>query len=289
MEIVHLSTLLESDPNVCKKFSRYKKKSGQITYVIYGLELEKGYIHEPISTNQFKINATKIPEGYKKYNSKYSHWCDPNKTLIKPNNPEFSAIEKATVGYKMYYTLDNGSEPFLVYVNDENALVYRIPENRYYQDNDYKSPLKHHLYVDCVAVFDYKRLLIGTSPQTIYTTFSGGYGPRFDGNSILLHIENNDYVFIGDCIYRFKTPKDDVIEKYYSTVGNSWVPYPIAIGKKNIYFMLDLTSVSNEYFKDFSLENKIDGYSYYYGHEGPEPLSKYAINLDSVIIQKRLI
>ena len=53
--------------------------------------------------------------------------------------------------------------------------------------------------------------------------------------------------------------------------------------------MLDRTSVPNEYFKELSLENKIDGYSFYYGHEGPEPFSKYATILESTTIQNRLI
>ena len=40
-------------------------------------------------------------------------------------------------------------------------------------------------------------VFIGKSPVNAMTTFSGGHGPRFDGNSVLLKREN-DYVFVGD-------------------------------------------------------------------------------------------
>ena len=36
------------------------------------------------------------------------------------------------------------------------------------------------------------------------TNFSGGYGPKFDGNSILLQIDSNKYVFVGHNLYEFK-------------------------------------------------------------------------------------
>ena len=61
--------------------------------------------------------------------------------------------------------------------------------------------------------------------------------------SILLKINctihKNYYVFIGDRLYGFSTPDDEPIETFYSTVGNNDVPYPVALSKNYIYFMLD--------------------------------------------------
>ena len=114
------------------------------------------------------------------------------------------------------------------------------------------------------------------------TNLSKGYGPKFNGNSILLQIDSNKYVFVGHNIYEFKI--DDTINEYYSPVGNSFVPYPVALGSKNNYFMLDKTYVSNDKFKDLSKKNKIDLYSYYYGYLGNEKLDKYAKNMKSVKI-----
>jgi hypothetical protein len=46
-----------------------------------------------------------------------------------------------------------------------------------------------------------------------------------------------------------------VIEKYYSPVGNSAVPYPYAVGQKYVYLMLD-----NEYepVEDFDLTKEFE-------------------------------
>mmetsp|Transcript_28772 Transcript_28772/g.82359 ORF Transcript_28772/g.82359 Transcript_28772/m.82359 type:complete len:444 (-) Transcript_28772:22-1353(-) len=51
------------------------------------------------------------------------------------------------------------------------------------------------------------------------------------------------YVFVGSCIYAFTAPDGDEILEYYSKVGRSDVPYPVAVGRKYIYFMLDQVCV----------------------------------------------
>ncbi len=65
----------------------------------------------------------------------------------------------------------------------------------------------------------------------------------FRGNSVLLQVIDK-YVYIGMTytgseIYEFKPSDEDEIIEYYSLVGNNDVPYPVAIGKKNVYFMLE--------------------------------------------------
>ena len=67
----------------------------------------------------------------------------------------------------------------------------------------------------------------------VKSPLSGNYDPKFDGNTILLLV-NNYYIYISNNIQKFKI--NDEIIKYYSFVGNNDVPYPLAIGKKNIYF-----------------------------------------------------
>ena len=75
-----------------------------------------------------------------------------------------------------------------------------------------------------------------------------------------------------------------LINEYYSPVGNNDVPYPVAFGSINNYFMLDQTYISNNEFKGLTKKNKIDLYSYYYGHSGNKNLSKYAKNMKNVKI-----
>ena len=73
------------------------------------------------------------------------------------------------------------------------------------------------------------------------TEFSGANDEEvFNGNTILLKIgkENNKhrYVYIGgDQVCRFLT--NDKIYKYISNMGNNLVPYSIAIGWENIYYL----------------------------------------------------
>ena len=59
------------------------------------------------------------------------------------------------------------------------------------------------------------------------TEFSGGHGPAFDGNSLLLKNPDGKYVYVGYLIFEF-TPLADIVE-FVSPVGNNDVPYPYAI------------------------------------------------------------
>ena len=44
------------------------------------------------------------------------------------------------------------------------------------------------------------------------TKFSGGHGKEFDGNSILLKIKKDRYVFIGNTIYEFSIKNDKILK-----------------------------------------------------------------------------
>ena len=49
-------------------------------------------------------------------------------------------------------------------------------------------------------------------------------------------VGENRYVFIGWNVYEFTAPEE--ITRYYSSVGPSDVPYPVAVSKTYAYFML---------------------------------------------------
>lgn len=75
------------------------------------------------------------------------------------------------------------------------------------------------------------------------TTFLGywrGYDPSpyaMHGNSILVQVSKHKYLYIGKTIYTFATY--DEIKDYVSPVGKSDIPYPVAYGIDNVYFMLE--------------------------------------------------
>jgi hypothetical protein len=93
---------------------------------------------------------------------------------------------------------------------------------------------------------------------------------RYYGNSILAHLgqtntKENKYLLIGESVVEFST--DDEIQRYYSTVGNSDVPYPVAIGNKYIFFSIGVPYVEPlEKYANLSEEQLSDAYTYHYGH-----------------------
>ena len=58
----------------------------------------------------------------------------------------------------------------------------------------------------------------------------------FDGNTLLIEVEDNEYVYISGLeITKFKT--DDKIIEYISLMGNNMIPYAIMIGERYTYFL----------------------------------------------------
>lgn len=129
---------------------------------------------------------------------------------------------------EFYFTHDNGSRPFLVYLKNGSATVYKKKNNRF--------PTDRTEYNTQVYTTKYTQAFIGESPKDPMTDFSGCWGPEFRGNSILLHIKNLEYVYIGECIKTFTAVSK--IVKYQSSVGNNDVPYPFAVDDQNRYYMM---------------------------------------------------
>jgi len=136
-----------------------------------------------------------------------------------------------------YITLDNREHTFAVFVYPERVRVYNLVTNREIKSSN----------------FLYKNIFIGESKKNKMTLYSGAYGKKFKGNSILLDLGDNHYVYIGDEIFSFKT-KSKIIS-YNSPVGNNEVPYPYAIDKNgDIYLMLEkviLTGAKREPYEVF--------------------------------------
>jgi len=132
----------------------------------------------------------------------------------------------------------NGDIPFNVEINGNMIEVF---------SNNYKTP---------ILVRNARTIFVGESPKNSMTTFSGGYGPEFMGNSILLELEDNQYEFIGKNIFSF-TSLAKIIH-FVSPVGNNDVPYPYAIDKDgNIYLLTEHVVLKGGNKED-------DPYSYYY-------------------------
>jgi len=170
------------------------------------------------------------------------------------------------VSGKYYDTHHNRKRPFRVFVDGNKVSIYK------------------NMYVwkegDVVEKPDYSKLIKSLTVKKVYIGKSTGKAASADhsptqaklfvGNSILLHVSGKKYMHIGVEIYEFEM--DDKVEAYYSMVGNNDVPYPVLLGDKNVYFMLDNDHkyVSREHFPA-KLTNAQweDAYSMYYGHSNP--------------------
>lgn len=121
---------------------------------------------------------------------------------------------------------DNGGRPFKVDISSK-VDVYKQISNDVYESTPF-------------LTLQPQRIFVGTSPLIPMTEFSDGYGPEFDGNSILLEMDPKEktYIFIGSEIFSFQS--FDKIVKFVSPVGNNDVPYPYAIDEcGNCYLLLE--------------------------------------------------
>jgi hypothetical protein len=154
---------------------------------------------------------------------------------------------------KHYLIHDNYGRPFCVYIDESlnEVHIYKI---------DYNNETENMEHIKHIGTYKPEKVFVGISKFNPMTAYSGGYGPYFDGNSILLKMSNNEYIFIGDQIYSFNT--DNEIVTFESPVGNNDVPYPYAKDdKENYYLLLDDETCS---FKIDNISERDDPYKYYY-------------------------
>ena len=143
---------------------------------------------------------------------------------------------------KTYETHDNGGRSFFVTVSGKKCSVEKNMDTYDLVNGEFTTiHTTHQLRFDTTL----DDMLSGKKSPT------GGYDglkpSEAEGNSILVR-DGSTYMFIGHEIFEFKPIKGDIIEKYYSDIGNSDVSYPYAIGKTHIYILLDKVAVEKSYF-----------------------------------------
>jgi hypothetical protein len=147
-----------------------------------------------------------------------------------------------------YTTHDNGATPFEITITDKHINIH----SNYHMCDDIS--------------YDAINILIGKSYKNKMTEISGYIGDEYDGNSVLVHIYDNTYVFIGFNIFTF-TSLCKIID-FVSPIGNNDVPYPYAIDiDGNIYLLLENVILMNTGNLQSKLNDYDDPYSYYYHYE----------------------
>lgn len=148
-------------------------------------------------------------------------------------------MKKMLKNAKKYRIQDNGGRPFNVIHKKKNVTI-----------------IKKSSKTVVMKYKNVKRVLPGEEHDEEYI-----------GNSVLVDLGDNKYVWIGWNIYEFTTPDQKKIKRFYSQMGNSNVPYPVAVSKTNVYFMLDHVYVPKSDFVNY--DDWYDAYSYFFGHTGP--------------------
>jgi hypothetical protein len=146
-----------------------------------------------------------------------------------------------------YFIHNNYEKPYLVIIKDDLAEVYKSNK-----DNKYEKLYKKYKFI--------KKYIGKSSGLSKACAHKKEDSKLFNGNTILLQLSLNKFVYIGSKIYEFNI-KEKVI-KYYSPVGNNDIPYPIILTDKYVYFMLDRQKILLDNIpKNIDYE---DAYSYFY-------------------------
>lgn len=162
-------------------------------------------------------------------------------------------------GGTSYLIHDNGSHPYKVQVSGKSVEIYK-GEYRKLADGktiDYDT-MDYEKLVKTLTVED---VHVGKSPCI---EAADGCGAAFVGNTLLLHVSGKKYMHIGRDIFEFTM--DDDFDAYYSVVGNNDVPYPVVLGSKKVYFMLDRATLPRDAFTaKMNAAEWADAYTYFYG------------------------
>ena len=187
-----------------------------------------------------------------------------------------------TLKGKKYLIFDNGGRPYKVIIKGNSLDIFTYDDS--IEDinyDDYSILVKSYRKL--------KKIFIPKGIDDRGKSWSGG-----KGNTILAQISGNKYLFIGPWIYEFETKGEKIVE-YHSQVGNSGVPYPLAVGENNVYFLISKGEdgyLSKEYFEEFPKKYSwaIDGYSRLWGNgEFGKSLSKQTKKISKIkVIKKRM-
>lgn len=201
-----------------------------------------------VSSSKNKTKKATISKPISEYTYKKTTFAPVNVSAFLKYVPAGLVSSKIKPKH-IYEIIDNGATPFVVFDYGGKVEVY----NQHYDEES-----NEYIMQGKIMDAKYIKIFIGDNDLN---------DPSYDlekgsgrGNTILLQTSKRAYTYIGDGIRSFSTKDEDVIQNYYSPVGNNAVPYPYAIGNKYVYLMLDNTY---EPVEDFDLTK--DVYTQYYG------------------------
>jgi hypothetical protein len=210
---------------------------------------KEGFIYKHLSFNKFEQEAAQVPENAELQDSISEAWAklhfDPSKRKLVASLSEFPAeiVPQGTA----YRIVDNGGIPFICYVDEDSpgegmacVSVYRTPATGYIDEDEWRM---HWGDLEKQRLFYQEQVCVFDNVEQVYLGVDNAENEH--GNSILVRLSSGDdddtekYVFVGWEIYSFKLERHDRVAQYFSRMGNSRVPYPVALTEQTVIFMLD--------------------------------------------------
>ena len=180
-------------------------------------------------------------------------------------------VRKTRKAKKVIYEIhDNMDTPFCVEVQGSSVKVFKGLKN---EDGGYDN------YDELVAQFRASAVYPGKNSCTPEEERFFDCSPQ-KGNTVLLRI-GSKYVYIGGEIFQFSLAPNETVQAYYSKIGPNDVPYPVLVGSKNVYILIERVFVPRALFDRMTEneENKwADAAQYYYGYKG-KSMKRYAMKL----------
>lgn len=189
------------------------------------------------------------------------------KDYTHTNMVRFAANTEFKLAMNPKYSDEESSDEEENEKNEDEESSDEVIEEENEKNEDDKSFEVAKYYDQHVGTYKYEKIWI---PDGNYLTRNQDgmvvqdKSSAFYGNSVLCYLGQQRYLSIGISVDEFTT--DDEIHTYYSLVGNSDVPYPVAIGKKYVFFMGDMVAQPIEKYDNLTEEQLSDAYSYFYGH-----------------------
>ncbi len=149
-----------------------------------------------------------------------------------------------------YITVDNIWDPFKVVISGDLVTVYKS------RKDGGETPVFHP---KPFRTFRSLKTFIGSHPDY----------PKLRGNSFLLQVEPERYVYIGGRMGIYSFQASGGIRRYNSNVGNGATPYPYAVGKNYTYLLLE-----QRYVKNSEIPWGEDPYEVFYSLTAPKKAEK---------------
>jgi hypothetical protein len=172
---------------------------------------------------------------------------------------------KKTKNTNEYIIWDNFTAPFKVKVNGNRVAIYKTPTFTGLHE------IESTDYTVLVKELTVSGVYPGTDPRDpiICPEQKDCESQWFAGETVLLHLSGNRYMFIGRFIYEFTI--DDEFEAFYSFMDkNGGQPIVALLGSKYVYLVHTSIQkyIPRELFKgSMTPAEWADAESYYYGHK----------------------